>query len=348
MNKRGYTGCPMTTYGYVLPGAVTIARWASRIDIKLSQRAKQRIKMIDWHIQHHKNISLTARHFGWQRRIVRKWLKRYDRLGIRGLADQSRKPHHYRQSQVPIETINKVIALRKTNPVWSKYKLAVHLKKDDIVISPSAIARLLNKYHLVSEKQSGKRKQAMLNPKKRYPRDLIIKEPGDLVQIDTKYLVGIGGIKLYQFTAIDVLTKTRILDVSTSISSLQGRLFLKQCQAEFPFVIKAVQTDNGAEFLKYFHTHCQTNRIEHYFIEVKSPKQNSYVERSHLTDEQEFYQLGNMRSTVNELKILLAEWQHKYNYIRPHQSLNYLTPMEYWHKYQHGRLPTKDYIPLQT
>jgi len=49
---------------------------------------------------------------------------------------------------------------------------------------------------------------------------------------------------------------------------------------------------------------------------------------------------------IMQLKII--EWQNVWNKIRPHESLNYLTPEAYYHKWQIGRLPTKDVITLQT
>lgn len=53
--------------------------------------------------------------------------------------------------------------------------------------------------------------------------------------------------------------------------------------------IKAVQTDNGKEFLKDFDKFCKQLDIPHYFIEARRLKQNTYVENSHGSDEREFY-----------------------------------------------------------
>lgn len=33
--------------------------------------------------------------------------------------------------------------------------------------------------------------------------------------------------------------------------------------------------------------------------------------------------------TVKDLNELVDEWNHTYNYVRPHQSLGYLTPVEF-------------------
>ncbi|MBC7231075.1 MAG: transposase, partial [Actinobacteria bacterium] len=40
--------------------------------------------------------------------------------------------------------------------------------------------------------------------------------------------------------------------------------------------------------------------------------------------------------TVEELNEILDEWNHLYNYERPHQSLGYLTPMEFLERWREG------------
>lgn len=344
---RRYAGCSMTIYGTIIPGAARIARLANKTN-NLTERAKQRLKIVDWHNAHGKNQSLTSRRFGVDREALREWVKRLKRLGPVGLNDKSHRPHKFRASKLHWKIKERIIEIRKENPTWSKYIISAIINSEGQKIHSSTVGRFLKKKGLINQKISRKNQKAATHPKKRFPRDLVIKQPGDMIQIDTKFLTGVGGIKLYQFTAIDVLTKIRVLWVSSSLSSEQGAKFLRLCLSRFPFHISAIQTDNGKEFLKCFDLLCKKRKLTHYFIEPRCPKQNSYVERSHLTDEKEFYQQGNIRSSVSLLQPLLLKWEHKYNSIRPHQSLHYLTPMAYFNNYQKGRIPTKDFIPLQT
>lgn len=97
---------------------------------------------------------------------------------------------------------------------------------------------------LINKKVSVKRRKAALSPKARYPKGLSISEHGDMVQTDTKYIMLPGGRKYYQFTAIDVLGKRRVLRVYPSQSSRNGAKFLEECILSFPFKIKRIQTDN--------------------------------------------------------------------------------------------------------
>ncbi len=54
---------------------------------------------------------------------------------------------------------------------------------------------------------------------------------------------------------------------------------------------------------------------------------NGYVERSHRTHREEFYQVIPDNWTVAHLNPQLRRWEHIYNTVRPHQALGYLTPL---------------------
>jgi len=64
----------MTVYGHILPGTISIARSAALVN-SLSERAKYKIKVLDWYRAHGNNCSLTARHFVIGRMTLYRWLK---------------------------------------------------------------------------------------------------------------------------------------------------------------------------------------------------------------------------------------------------------------------------------
>lgn len=344
--KGRYNGCRMTTYGTVIPGARSIASWAWRVE-SLTETAKKRIKILDWHKDRGNNISLTARHFGLTRYTLREWLKRFKYSGVLGLNERSRRPINSRKPTIPQGIIIRIVQLRKQYPAWSKYKLKALLERESIKVSISSIGRILKRRGLINFRVSRKRQKAALRPKTRFPKGLVISRPGDMVQMDVKHIMLVGGHKFYQFTAIDVLTKRRILRVYPSESSRNGALFLRDCLANFPFPVKAIQTDNGSTFLKDFDKLCKEIEIIHYFIYPRTPKQNTYVEISHEADKYEFYQQGNVYSNIETMQSKLKEWQDTWNNIRPHQALNYLTPTEYLARLQTIQLATRNFIVLQ-
>lgn len=342
-----YSGRHMTIYGYVLPGAVGLAHWVAKTE-NISEQAKQRLKVIDWLRTHHNNVSLTARYFGVTRETVGIWKKKFETYGIKGLNDGSHRPKTVRTMVTSWLVISEIVKLRKKYPAWSKYKLARILERDKkIVVSASTVGRVLKKKGLINEKKSKKRSKAAKHPRKRFPKGFRIHSEGDMVQIDTKHVTLIGGIKIYQFTAIDVLSKRRVLKYYPSLTSKNGEHFLRHCIARFPFTIRNVQTDNGPEFLKHFDSLCTELDLPHYFIYPRTPKENTYVENSHLSDENEFYLQGNVGCTIEAMQERLEEWEHTWNYIRPHEALGYLTPEEYSNKYKVEILPTNRVIILQ-
>lgn len=337
----------MTIYGSVLPGAAGIARLAVRAS-ELSDKARWRLKVLDWHRDHGNNLSLTARHFGIHRRLLREWKRRLSEKGPVGLNDRSRRPHRIRRPTVSSEAVAAVVRWRKEFPAWSKRKIRPHVINEGFDISISTVGRILKRKGLIDRKISRKRARAARSPKARYPRGMKIHGPGDMVQMDTKHIMFPGGRKLYQFTAIDVLTKQRVLEAYSSESSRNGAMFLDQCRREFPFQIGAVQSDNGAPFQKEFQKKCEELGLAHFYTYPRHPKQNSYVEISHGADEREFYQQGKASLFLPQMRGRLKEWQRIWNEVRSHEALNDLTPKQYFERWQTGRLPTKDTITLQT
>lgn len=337
----------MTIYGYVLPGAASIANWTALVS-SLTERAKYKLKILDWHKAHGDKCSLTARHFGIGRMTLYHWLARYKQYGITGLNEHSRKPKNVRKPITSWTVVTRVVQLRNIYPAWSKYKLRALLKKEGVCVSASTIGRILKRKGLINERISRKRKRAARSPKARFPKGFKIAAPGDMIQMDTKHIMLVGGRRFYQFTAIDVLTKRRVLRVYPSESSRNGANFLNECVVSFPFAMKTVQTDNGSPFLKEFDKQCKVLHIPHYFIYPRNPKQNSYVEISHQADKREFYQQNNASPLLEVMRQRIKEREYVWNEIRPHEALGQLTPSEYLQKLQSSHLPTQKVIILQT
>lgn len=108
-----------------------------------------------------------------------------------------------------------------------------------------------------------------------------------------------------------------------------------------PFPVAAVQTDNGGEYLAKFDATLEEADIPHYFSDPTRPKQNGRVERVIKTSAEEFWDY-NMAYTVEEMNGLADRWTHIYNHIRPHQALDYLTPIAYLAKLsENGILKTQ-------
>ena len=82
---------------------------------------------------------------------------------------------------------------------------------------------------------------------------------------------------------------------------------------------------------------------------------NGKVERSQKTDKEEFYSTVDLNA--DNLEDLLAEWQHYYNWFRPHSSLGGKSPDErclelssitpFWDDVEQNYHPEKERLQIQ-
>lgn len=97
--------------------------------------------------------------------------------------------------------------------------------------------------------------------------------------------------------------------------------------------IDNIQTDNGSEFEKYFSQACIKLKIDRYYSRPHTPKDNPVNERFNRILKEEFIQLGNFTPNTQRFNKDLTEWLIEYNFHRPHQSLGYISPIEFTHKH---------------
>lgn len=96
---------------------------------------------------------------------------------------------------------------------------------------------------------------------------------------------------------------------------------------KFRFRIQTIRTDRGHESQAKFHWHVQDQGVRQAYIKPRSPQLNGQVERSHRSDQEEFYQLLNYKDDAH-LEAKLAEWERFYNLTRPHCAHNGKTPYQ--------------------
>lgn len=319
--------------GVVVPGLNSI-----KATVSLSKEAKQRLKWIDYYEAHGRNARLTCRHFGIHHKTFYRYHNRFKLKGIVGLESKSHRPNQVRTPTTPQPVIDTIRTLRKANPEYSKYKLAVILKRDyGHSVSASTIGRIIVRYNLFFSppvKQKGHPGRLQSIAKLRKPKDFTPTNPGDLIEVDVKHLPHING-KRYGFVAIDVITKQATVYVSSTISSTQGALAWKKAVHRLGMP-KAVLTDNGSENMGAFAKLVEGQPAEHYWARPYTPKDKPHVERFIETLEKECLQWGGVTIDQKDQQQIIDNWLHKYHTYRPHQSLNYLTPDEYKAKLQNN------------
>lgn len=92
---------------------------------------------------------------------------------------------------------------------------------------------------------------------------------------------------------------------------------------------KFIRSDNGPEFIsKLFQLWLNKNNIIWNNIQKGKPAQNCFVERFNRTAREDFFD-AHLFHTVEQANELADLFRNEYNYIRPHESLNNKTPLEY-------------------
>lgn len=316
-------------------------RWRKVADIlKLSKTAKLRL---EWIIYYHQdqNTSQTARHFGISRKTFYKWFNEFDEDNIYtlyNLEDRSKAPDHVRQRKItPLEE-QRIVELRKKHIRWGKMKLRkLYEKEYNEPISSWKIQKVIEKKKLYfNPKRTAKiaRKRQVAQKKKRITELKLYKLPwykkkaGYIICLDT-IVIYWNGLKRYIFTAIDKYGKAAFARMYKSKSSINGRDFLYRLHYLLGGRVPKVGHDNGTEFEKYFKRTCLELGIEQYYSRVRNPRDNPDNERFNQTLRNEFLALGNFNPDPDIFNKNLTEWVVEYNFIRPHETLNYQTPMEF-------------------
>lgn len=199
-------------------------------------------------------------------------------------------------------------------------------------------------------------------PKKRAMQPFYAPYPGYRLQVDTKAVPNDGDkrrSRKHQFTAIDIVSKIRYLVVMDGLSNGNSIAFVKEALQFFQDIgitIECVQTDNHSTFTNLFtggnkkadhelrRIHPLTLYltgigIEHKLSRPGTPQHNGFVERSHRTDEEEFYSLTKTANLdTATLNAKMGIWQNEYNILRRHSSCKNLPPLEYFNTYWKPRL----------
>lgn len=271
-------------------------------------------------------IAQVARQFGCSRKTVYKWLRRYRDGGLKNLLDRSRRPQGHPRTLEP--SVVQLISNLRQETLYGPVRLQWLLwERHQLGISRWGIYQALKRQGLITR---GRRR-----PKKDY-RLYNLPRPGQEVQIDTKYLDLIPGTgrREFQYTAVDDCTRIRVLRIYDELTLHHSVEFLQQVVAQIPFKIQAIRTDGGIEFtypmptpkIHPFTQACRKLGIEHRINRPGYPQANGKVERSHRTDEEEFYR----RIPPSLWQTQLPVWEKRYNFQRAHQSLYGLSPMEFF------------------
>lgn len=298
-----------------------------------------RLKMVDYAKKH--GNKPAARMFGATVKTVRKWLRRWEEAGLKGLEDRSRRPHYSPQG-ISKSVKKKARAAKKRKKTLG----AIRIKEMyNIPCSEKAIRNIWREAGLIKKKRrKHKTKQDLRAVKAKW-------RLFEQIDVDTKHLYDIPeywiqmkslGLPKYQYTARDVVSGLQFIGYANELSLSVSIYFVRRI-IEHLIQHNALnggsvrwQTDNGSEFIGAMHAKDVskfTKMIEsfaghsHHQIPPGAHRFQADVETVHDRIEDEFYCLETYRSRKDFLKKAVT-YQDYFNLVRKNYHKGSKTPLD--------------------
>lgn len=275
--------------------------------------------------------SLAARHVGTSRRTVYRWRRRAG-----AYEDRSSRPRRSpRRTPDALEAT--VLALRLEQR-WGPDRIAGTLG-----MHTSTVHRVLRRHgvHRLSH--------VFPKPPRSFGR-FEVREPGELVAIDTKQLGrldrGGGGHQEMHLSfagplrrvgwrrlhvAIDFASRLVYTELRSGDRPQDAISFLESALAFFDtkqIRVRRVLTDNGNAYVSHaFRTRCRGLGLRHSRIRPRHPWTNGRVERVIGTVQRECLYAGDFFTSEDERALALWHWLAYYNSERPHSALGGVPPL---------------------
>ena len=257
-------------------------------------------------------------------KTVRKWVRRYQEEGAEGLAERSSRPH--RSPQRIVE------AKREEAWRWREQGLTYAEISERTGLSEATLSRILR----------GRRLGPAPAPVVRYERD----HPGELLHLDTKKLGRIErpshrvtGDRRDQVRGAGWECLHVCIDDHSRFSHAAVRAderkdtaieFLQQVVSHYRQLgikVQRIMTDNGSCYKSAaFRKACGRLGIKHLFTQPYTPKTNGKAERFIQSALREWAYVQTYQHS-SERTAALPTWLARYNWRRPHRSLQRKPPV---------------------
>jgi transposase InsO family protein len=286
---------------------------------------EQRVRFVVAAARREKPLVALCREFEISRPTGYLWLKRYEKSGLAGIAELSRRPHHSPE-RTPAELEERVVQVRKQYPDWGARKLKVVLDREKVQLTHSAIQRILARRDLIREQD--RHRPAV----QRFERSA----PNELWQMDFK------GPKDWNpvIGPLSVLDDhSRYLTVLQAVGSTRAELVREQLEGAFTEcgVPDAMLMDHGVPWWSaaaptgatWLTVWLMKQGIRLHWSGYRHPQTQGKVERFH-GELERAWQLREGAGEDRQPWLDAYRWEH--NHVRPHEALGMKTPANVWKK----------------
>jgi len=286
---------------------------------------EQRVRFVVAASRHEKPFQELCKEFGISRPTGYLWSQRYRQMGLAGLQELSRRPHHSPECTSE-EQQQQVIAMRQRYPDWGARKLQVLLQTAGVGLPATTIHRILLRHGRVRGEDRHP------HATQRFQRTA----PNQLWQMDFKSPIGweahVGPLSVLDdysryLTTLHATGSTRAEPVREQLAQT-----FQRCG-----VPEAMLMDHGTPWwntrspggITALAVWLMRQGIRLYWSGFRHPQTQGKVERFH----------GSLQRTMRlrglpsqDRQQWLEQYRCEYNEVRPHEALGMRTPASLWRK----------------
>jgi transposase InsO family protein len=289
------------------------------------------------------NFSQLCERFGISRKTGYKWQRRYRENGVKGLADQSRRPHHSPRLSPP--TLEQQVLAVRDQYVWGARKIKTCLERDGQgPVAKSTVHKILWRHErLVSSAEPVGR------PCQRFEQE----RPNQLWQMDFKGHYQLGNQeRCHALTVLDDHSRYALCLQACrneQTGTVQQQLMIAFRRYGLP---ERMLMDNGAPWgsdREHQHTPLTVWLL---LLGIKvshgrpyHPQTQGKDERFHRTLKVEVL-AQRVFADFERMQLRFDQWRHCYNHVRPHEALAMAVPASRYQPSQRSfpaQLPTLEY-----
>ena len=265
-------------------------------------------------------VSNICKRYCVSRKTYYKWKSRYEKKGIEGLSDISRRPHNIKYKKVIPEVEETIIDLRLTKRFGCN-RIKFRLRRIiGLSLSTRTIYKILKRHGLNILK---------CNAKIRTYKRFAMQHPNDMVQMDIlgPFYLSNSSERNYFISCLDDCSRK----VASKWSERKRTIDVLDVLEEWIVINgkpKKVMRDNGKQFTsKIFKRFLEHNNIKDKPIPKSYPQLQGKVEAYNKIVKNEFLAVEDI-SSIDDGKLRYDMFVKAYNETREHGGINGLTPSE--------------------
>lgn len=293
----------------------------------------RRLEFVKLACKAQRNLSELCRQFGLSRRAGYKWIKRFERDGLRGLKDRSRRPRRSPRQMAP-KWLKRIRRLCRCHPSWGSRKLVACLRKAHPRVPIPCIRTVSNWLKRMGLNRRKCRRRTRRGPRLKRSKLTVAQRSNQVWTVDFKgWFRTQDGCRIEPLTVRDLFSRYVL-----SIRLLRDQSW-EPVRREFLRLFgrygypQVIRVDNGSPFgstgpagLSRLSAWWTALGIGVEFIAPGRPEQNGAHEQMHRVFKAETTRpvSRNRRSQQRRTD----RWLRTYNQVRPHEGVGQRTPAE--------------------